>query len=207
MGVHFITGDLAALAGEERRINSIQYPWIEERSCRLVKRDHIAELRFLMDHRQWPSAWRDWEQGYSVWKAFGDLMEASIGYFYGNGAPDLHRYLSLVDEVPETSRSLNAVKSYFYKKALTEIPPDSPVFPDAGARRAFAEKLLVKAVALDPFNYMLDWKLFQLYAGANDETKALAVIPRLLDKVPANVKAAGTFKKLHDFYVNGAGSR
>jgi spermidine synthase len=197
IGLQFITNDLSELFPHENRINSINNPWVEEISARVISNTQPPLIKYLIDHRKWPEAWQEWDDGYHAWVRFGEVLNIIYTIFIQKQIHynSYNKLIAMMDSLPQSS-AFNILKADILVTIIEDILLQKRIFKDERLQYLYALELLKEAVHLVPENYIYRYNLIYLYQILNQRNNMIKEIIAMWNVLPDHLKKEEIYRNL-----------
>ncbi|MDZ7262694.1 MAG: fused MFS/spermidine synthase, partial [candidate division KSB1 bacterium] len=190
VAAHFVTDDLWQVVAGESRINSINNPWIEELTPRVLTDPRESPLAWISPYRRWPVMWKDWNSGYEAWQAFGRAQSAALAIFAKANWDELFikNLEQVLNSLPRI-KTLDLFRAEILMNFVERVLLKQRILQDKASQTRLIIELVEAAVALDPANYAYRFNLWQLYQSFGQKEKAAQELVRLWQLLPEHLQS------------------
>ncbi|MFA9388477.1 MAG: fused MFS/spermidine synthase [Prolixibacteraceae bacterium] len=192
--VSFVTNDFSEIVKQEKRINTIDYPVIEEIAARTF--NQMVSFDVLAKARKWPQEWSKWSEGHSVWNKYWDLIDSYIVWNLDPKNSQANQKLKLnMDNLPNLP-VLNIYKADMLVSVVETNTSDPNYFKSDTDQARFMATLYKNAIAIDSNNWIYYFNLSNAYHLLNDEENLNATLIDLWHLMPEPLKSEPIYMQL-----------
>jgi spermidine synthase len=194
--INFITDRLEDLTLGEKRINTIDNPWIEEIAARTLANAQASPINWFLYNRHWPEKWDTLQLEKEYWNKYWSLWETNLEIFEKNKFDQVtyNKLINKLDSLPNTS-SFNLFKAEIIGGVTEEVLFKYKLFNDKNEQYKYISRFYANTVILDPVNYDYHKNLIFIYKLLNDKDKVQYHTAEFWNLLPDNLKKEKVYEK------------
>ena len=157
IAIAFVTDDFSPITQKENRINTLDYPIVEELAARTF--NQIVTFDYFVKLRNWPGSWSNWQQGHAVWNRYWDLLDSYALWIKDHKDREVNRALKLkMDTLPELP-VLNIYRADMLVTVVEGNAGTGNYFKSDQEEALFKTQLYNTAAAIDSNNWIYYYNL------------------------------------------------